>query len=1008
MIRTMNRTRCTLRAAGVSLAVLAFAGAAPAWAQDEPAPAPDAAAPQDAPADEASEDTTIVVTGSRIRRPEFNFPNPIQSFHAEEIENSGETNITDFLTDTPALSGSVNSEFNAGSNAFFESAGLNLLNLRNLGFNRTLTLVDGRRHVAGLPGVASVDVNSIPTDLIQQIDVLTGGTSAIYGADGVSGVVNFVMKHDFEGISARGQIGISEYGDAGNRFGSVTAGANFAGGRGNVAVAYEYSESDRLSNFARSFTGDPLGSYGIVRNPADFPDNPNVPDNIPTNDLRYADSSRNGAVIVDIPSFTPEFQGNGLPYDLGRPLPGSGGFVQGGSSTPAAGYQGDYLPQFTKHNVNFLGHFEVSPALTIFAEAKYVHTVAYTQSQPTFDFFTFLNAENPFITGAIRNAIIPGSGAPFGLPDGILVSRDNFDLGVRADESRRETIRTVVGLKGELTPHLRYELSYVYGQSKADTTSIDDRLADRYFAALDAVPDPARPGQVTCRINLPGQTVIDPFNYGDVPVTFRPGECVPLNILGERVASQAAIDFVTVDSLTRSKITQDVFAGFLTGDLGGLFELPGGPIGFAVGAEYRKETSSSIPSMEIQQGLLNDSGQIQPTVGDFDVKEAYAELNVPFLAEVPFAHILSVGGAARISDYSTSGKSTTWKVDGLWAPVRDLTFRGTWSQAVRAPNISELFAGRFAGFAFISDPCDPINVNNGSQFRAANCTATLQALGLTPAQIAAFNPENDPQATASLPSVTGGNPNLGEETARTWTVGAVLRPRFIPGLTVAVDWYDIKLRDAINTATSQEVTELCVDQPTLANVFCANVERDPATGFVAEVFAGPQNVANFDTAGLDVTIDWRFKPAANLGTFNLHVVGGYLNKLNFISSQGADIDDDVNEQFSPRYQATGDLTWTYDKISVNYGLAWFGKTKRYTTEQLRGNPDISDPRYFLYKARWEHDIQLRFAPEEGMSFYLGVNNFTDQKPDIAALSYPVSAIGRYFYAGARIKLGPLF
>ncbi len=315
---------------------------------------------------------------------------------------------------------------------------------------------------------------------------------------------------------------------------------------------------------------------------------------------------------------------------------------------------------------------------------------------------------------------------------------------------------------------------------------------------------------------------------------------------------------------------------------------------------------------------------------------------------------------------SPFGIATTWKVGLVYTPVSDLTFRVTRSRDVRAPTAQESSPNSTT----IQLPLpDPFVGGNTNQF-----------------------------------VVTGGNPNLGEETARTWTAGAVLRPRFIPGLTVAVDWYDIKLRDAVNTATSQEVTELCVDQPTLSNVFCANVERDPATGFVAEVFAGPQNVANFDTAGLDVTIDWT-KSLGKLGKFNVHVVGGYLDKLTFISSQGADLDDDVNEQFSPRYQATGDVTWTMDKFSVNYGLAWFGKTKRYTTEQLRGNPDISDPRYFLYKARWEHDIQFRFAPEEGMSVYFGINNFTDQKPDIAVTSYPVSAVGRYFYAGARFRFG---
>ena len=940
-------------------------------------------------------DDAIVVTGSRIPRPELEAPNPIQTFSADNLEQSGETNITDFLVDTPALVGSINSEFNAGSNGFFQSAGLNLLNLRNLGFARTLVLVNSRRHVAGYPGVSSVDINTIPTDLIERVDILTGGVSAIYGADGVSGVVNFVLKRDFSGLAARGQVGISEYGDAGNRFVSLTAGHNFADDRGNVALAYEYSVSDRLNNFARPFDGDPLQAFGLQRNPDDFPDNPNVFDRIPLNDLRYADSSRAGAIDIDFDGI-PEFNGDGSVYNRGRLLP-STGLTQGGSSTALAGYQGDYLPYLERHNVNGLFSFEVSDGLRVFAEGKYTRSRAFTISQPTFDFFTYLTPENPYLTGLLGAGTAPG---------GALVTRDNFDFGIRGDTSEREVLRGVLGIDGKLSDRLRYELSYVYGRSTAVTTGANNRLTDRYYAALDAVVDPAT-GSIVCRSNLFPNDPIDPNNFGQSATTFTPGPnsgCVPLNFLGEGSPSQAALAFVRRDYSSRARITQQVVSGSLAGDLGGWFELPGGPVGFAVGGEYRKETSNSVPSDDIQQGNFLDTGQIAPETGKFDVAELFGEVNIPILRNRPFFELLSVGGAIRISDYSTVGRTTTWKVDGTWSPVADIMLRGTLSEAVRAPNISELFAGAFQGFEFINDPCDPSVIDDGASSRPANCLTLLQAAGLTPAQIAAFNPANSPIATASLPSTTGGNANLKQETARTWTAGVVLRPSFLPGFSATVDYYNIKLRDAINTATAQQVVDLCVDQATPDNVFCDNITRSPATGFISNVLALPQNVANFDTAGLDVALAYKFSLSPQSGTFNVRLVGGYLDKLTFISTNGAQPDDDVNEQFSPKYIGTLDATWTKGPFTLNYGLSWQGKTRRYTTEQLAANPDRSDPRYFFYKERWEHDVYASYEVEDRFTFYGGVNNFTDQKPDISVTSYPVSAVGRYFYVGAKIRM----
>ncbi len=962
----------------------------------------------------------IVVTGSRIARPEFAFPNPITSFTAESITQSGETDITDFLLDSPALQGSLSGELNSGSNAGFQSAGLNLLNLRNLGTDRTLVLVNGRRHVNAFPGESSVDINTIPVSLLERVDILTGGASAIYGADGVSGVVNFVLRRDFEGVEARGQVGISERGDAGRRFGSITAGRNFAEGRGNLTVAYEYNQGDRLNQSARPYTGDPARRFELLRQgqpgSPDRPDILTVPDRVLFNNVGWTDSARNGAVDVDLDGI-PDFDGDGRAYDRGTPLPGTGGrSTNSTSNTPTAGYFGDFLPLLRRHNVNLIGSFEVSPALRFFGEAKYVDTTAFTEAQPSFDFFTYLTPDNAFVQQRF------GARAP----DGVLVSRDNFDLGISNEFAERETLRGVFGIDGRLSEgegsgNLRYELSYVYGRASSKVTSGNTRVTDRYFAALDAVVNPAN-GQITCRINLPGQTIIDENNYAGIaeiggvavtgrPLTFSPNQCAPLNILGEGVLSQAARDFVTTDSITRARSEQHVVSGSFSGDFGALFSLPGGPIGFAFGAEYREESTRSTPSAFQQGGFFDGGAAILPSGGKFDVKEVFAEANIPILADVPFAETLSLGGAVRLSDYSTIGTTTTWKVDGIYAPFRDISFRGTYAQAVRAPNITELFSPLQGTFQFLSDPCDPENIGEGSSFRAANCQAVLSGLGLSPAQIAAFSPSTDAEQSTSQPGLVGGNPDLTEETARTWTAGAVLRPRFIPGLTLSADWYNIKLRNAINRPTANQILELCVDQPTLDNQFCANVQRDPATGFVSDYLSNFQNVANFNTAGLDLVVNYRFAPFASAGTFNFKLTGGYLDTLKFISSVGAEPDEDAGEVGAAKYVASSDLTWTLGAVTVNYGLTYFSKQRRFTTEQLSAdaNPDLSDPRFFKYKERWEHDIQVAVRANENFSFYGGVNNFTDQQPDVAALSgTPVSPVGRYIYFGARAKLGGFF
>lgn len=988
-----------LKGAAAPIALSIMLVAQPVLAQD------DTSAELADAADES--DSVIIVTGSRIARSEFANPNPIQTVDSAKLEHSGTTNLTEVLASNPALLGSTRSIDTAGSNlANAQQVGANFLDLRNLGSDRTLVLVDGRRHIAGYPGTAAVDINTIPTDLVESIDVLTGGVSAIYGADGVSGVVNFKMKRDFQGVSVRGQHSLSERGDAKEWFGSITAGTNFADGRGNIAIAYEYNQNDRFSQKDRLNYGKTGPTWALVRNPNDGSpgsagDDPNVPDRILLTGLRWADSSMGGAFDVD-GDFVPDFTGEGTPYDLGEYVPGTA-FTIGGDSTPREIYYGDYTPYSRKHIVNAFAHFEVSRELDFYAEAKFVKSNAWTESQPTYDLYTLLQPDNAYLEEALGAGIAP---------DGALFSRDNFDFGQRRYELDRELFRTVFGAKGDLSDHFRYDLSFVFGQSIQRSTNYGDRIADRYYAAIDAVDDGT--GKITCRINLPGETDIfgesygNPIVYNGAPTTFSKGECVPLNLMGDGAPSKEALDFILANHSDYARIRQYVGNFSMSGDTGAFLNLPGGPIGFAFGAEYRKETSFFEPSEYSQQGALIDNSSSQVENGKFDVMELFSEVNVPILEGVPLAESLSVGGAFRFSDYSTVGHTTTWSVNGEYAPIRDIRFRATYSTAVRAPNISELFAPQNGSFEFIVDPCGPERLAEGSEYREANCLAGLTAAGLTQQQIADFDPANSsfsPQ-NSSLLGVQGGNPDLEAETAKTWTAGVVLRPSFIPGLTASFDWYDITLENAIQYSTAQDIVDLCYDQPTLQNNYCALISRSSSTGFIDDFKVIPANVASFKTAGLDMSLFYGVSLPKKLGRLELRASGNYLDNLQFVPALGADPENQMDSATlpSPRWSANFDLTWMNGPFTLNYGINWWAKTRRVTREQEAANPDYAPKEYFWYSEKWEHNLFASFDATDRVNIYGGVTNLFDTKPDDGAVALPISAVGRAFFLGVKAKV----
>jgi iron complex outermembrane receptor protein len=1016
-----NRLRDTSALVGGVVAALVLAS--PVFAQDAP-PAQD---PQDTQnTQETTEVGEVVVTGTRIRVPDYEGSAPVASVSGEAIRNAGVTNVTDFLTDQPALvsSTTLQDNANAGDRG---SVGLNLLDLRNLGTQRTLTLVNGRRHVAAQPGDQSVDINTIPVALIERVDILTGGTSAIYGADGVSGVVNFILRDDYEGLDMRAQTGWSDQGGGENNYLSVLFGKNLLDGRANFTLSGEFSKTGRVGREDRDFSSL-AGRETLTANP-DYGQPGEYQQDFFRN-ARYIDTSPGGSVYTDqnfgavfgYPgSFSGvDFNGNGTPFQDGTY---SEGFVMiGGDGSQLAAFGTDLVPELQRASLNATFNVELTPKATFFGEFKYVNTQTQFQSQPSFDYALFIPIDNPYIPQAIYDsAMTPGN---LGDTDGgVFVARDNFDLGFITRDVERDTYRAVLGLRGDFTDHLSYEVSLNYGRTDETNTEGNNRINERYYAATDAVDEGefltgTANGNIVCRSNLDptaipfgnvpgfGSPAFNPATWG---TTFTPGAnsgCKPLNIFGNGVGSQAALDWIMEDATTKNSVEQFVVNGFISGDTADWFELPGGPVSFVFGGEYRQEEARSTPSIwEIQGANVGEDiiwlGQAVPLRGGFHVKELFGELYLPLLKDLPFVQNLTLNGAYRYSDYSTAGKTDAWNVGLRWDLNDSIGFRSSVARAVRAPNISELFLPVSQTFALLDDPCDDDNYQAGvnPSVREANCRA---ALGLGANDPYTFNNTT----SSSVEGVIGGNPDLETEQADTFTAGLVFRPSFVPGLSVTLDYYDIELENAIQFFSAQAIVDKCYDLPQ-PNQFCGLISRNPTNDFIDGFEQFGVNVASYKTVGYDLTIRYLLDPAnfgiqQDIGRFGFSLTANKLDQLTFTEdpSDPLSVNETVGQAFVPEWQATFDLSWEWKNLFVNYGYNWFDETRRF-----EGRPDdYIDPAYKNYSARSVHDIQVRYTVDDRIAIYGGVNNVGDQQPDRGLNDYPVGPLGRYFYLGMNLSL----
>lgn len=1021
------------------------------------------ASPAPADAEEPAEVEEIVVTGSRLATGStLASPLPITVVSAETLESQGAVQVVDVLGQVPSL---IASESSAQANGTAPT-----LDLRGLGDNRTLVLVNGRRHVAGNPGSAAVDISSIPSSLIERVDVLTGGASAVYGSDAVTGVVNFILKRDYEGQEFTLQTGLSGQGDSPEIFGSFLIGRNFADGRGNVAFAVEgydrrgidYGDRDfsRDNNRANNYPnpalffqqGDPLPpgqralgrtilAGGVPRfagtDPALVARAQGAAARAFINDPRFDVSNIGGLIGFDLDgsgfstparffSTTQDLDRDGISdcqesragregygcYVIdqvtGRVRPFVDGIYagsinqSGGDGAQETFNASSLTPDEKQVAVNLLLNYEVSPAFQPYAELKAVMAQGSSYAvYNTFDDSIPISPDNPFIPAEIRQYLNAEIAADPSIADvaKVLVGRDNIDLFDPRVENDRRTYRGVVGARGELPYNLSYDVSLNYGRTEGESRSAQ-RLEDRYFAAIDAVRNPAT-GEIVCRSTLdptalPLQGQLGPNPGAPVPFnTFNPrdGSCRPLNLFGLNSASPEALAFQRYISEDSYTIEQTVLTGVLQGDSEALFSLPGGPVGFVIGAEYREEKSDFDADPVLNAGYAFQARTTADVSGKYDVKEAFAEVRLPILADLPFADELTVTAAGRIGDYSTAGETETWKADIVWAPIPDIRLRGGKARTVRAPNIVELFSPLESFNARPIDPCDEANIGLGNNpaNRLANCRADGIPAGFT-----------DP-LTAQFAGLTGGNPDLEAEISDSYTYGVVLQPRFAPGLAVTVDYFKIEIANAIQAVDQQDIVDSCYDGPSLNNIFCSQFTRNrtPGPTFLGfnSIITSQLNFAGLEASGVDFGVTYNLgletfgRP--ELGRIVLAVSGSYTEDRN-----------DFPFAADPTQADPVELEIDYPEWAVNVGVQWdvgdFSVTtaSRYLSEQAYLGVEIEDAENYVEAFSddiWIHDASVQWQAREDLSVRLGIQNLTDEEPYLGSVNTPVSGVGRTFF-----------
>lgn len=992
--KTRNRLLSTTMIGG--FAALAFA--APAMAQTAPAPQ-----------DEAQLDE-VVVTGSRIPQTNLVTTSPVTQVTGEDIDVAGVTRVEDLISELPQAFAAQNSSISNGA------SGTATVSLRNLGSSRTLVLIDGRRMGYGSPNDDAADLNQIPEQLVERVEVLTGGASAVYGSDAVAGVVNFIMKKNFEGVQLDAQYGFyqhnNDYDGVGNlraevarrattnaaqfrlpddnvsdgesRSINLTLGVSSPDGRGNVMAYAGYRNNNPILQANRDYSACAIANPAAAR-PTTFQcggSGTGFPG-------RFTDFGANAG--TGNPSFN---------FTLGA----------GGTFTPYNGAINDYnygpLNYYQRpderYTLGSFGRYEVNDKVEVFAQLMFSDYKSVAQIAPSGDFFATntINCGNPLLS-AQQSSAIGCSAAEIAAdtPTSLYIGRRNVEGGGRQDSLNYTSYRGVLGVRGELMPGWNYDVAAQYSRVNLSRVYLNDFSITRLGRALDIVNVGGTP---TCRSVVNG---IDP-------------NCVPYNIFTTGGVTQAAIDYLQIPLIQTGETTQQVITAAITGDTGWSIPTASRSIQVAFGAEYRRDFLGSVTDNAFATG--DGAGQGGPTVGvtgDTDVAEVFGEIQIPLADDQPWAYSASIDAAYRRSEYETFG-ADTYKVGADYAPIEDIRFRASYSRAVRAPNVIELFAAQgFNLFDMDADPCGNVTGTSVQQASLAQCTAT----GVPTTQYGSGS-LNSPAGQYNF--LGGGNPNLNPEESDTYTYGVVWTPSFVPGLNLSIDYFDITVDGLVSTVGSLNTLNLCYQDNDAAA--CGRINRNAngqlwvGSGFVQDL---NNNIGGLSTSGIDFNANYGFDldqmGMGNYGSIQLSFVGTLLNDLEidtglktatsvydcagFFANQCGQ----PNPEYRHRARASWLTPWDLDISATwrHYGeveLAVLG------AGGSLNNAGARIDRYF--EAENYLDLAATWQATDTVVVRAGVSNVLDNDPPLSTSvgagsgngnTYPAlyDAMGRYFFFG---------
>lgn len=1032
----MNKNRILNNLLATTFICGAIGFAAPAYAQDtDEADAPQAGPVENADpavsadaAPDAADEGDIIVTGTRIPQPNLNSASPITVLNNQDVKLQGTARTEDIINSLPQSFAAQ------GSNISNGATGTATVNLRGLGSRRTLVLVNGRRLMPGDPRSPVPDINFIPALAVDRIDVLTGGASSVYGADAVSGVVNFIMDTDFEGIRMDAQYSFFNHvnngrsdileaidargfarpggsvADGGTVDASLVMGAGFDDGRGHVTAYATYRKQNQVLQRDRDYSACSLTALTAAQSAT------------PARAGRLYDcggsgTGNPGSFLTNVGNFT---------------IGPNRTFVSSPPLFNFAPYNFFQRPD-ERYTFGAFANYEISNALKPYLEVMFMDDRSVAQIAPSGIFIgntTSINCDNPLlsaqqraivcspanlvdVTGAFNaNGVAIGNGVPDVFIDqngnpynrGVLyIGRRNQEGGGRRDDLQHTDYRLVVGMRGDLGGGFSYDASYQYGRVVFAQTYFNDFSVTRAARAIDVVNVNGVP---TCRSVVNGS---DP-------------NCVPYDIFGINAVNPAALAYLQTPGFSRGNTQETVATGSVTAELGEYgvqSPLADSGVAINVGAEYRKERLEFNTDQAFSTGdLAGQGGATIGVNGEFDVRELFTEIQIPLISDRPFFEQLEFRAGYRYSKYNVANNSfstDTYKFEGEWAPIRDVRFRASYNRAVRAPNIVELFSAQSVGLAGSTDPCagdfDPASPDTPPTATQAQCVLA----GVSAAQYGHVrqNPAEQYQ------SLLGGNPNVTPEVADSITLGVVLQPRFLPRFALTVDWFDIKLENAIGTIGADVILAQCV--ATGDPFFCSRINRDAQgtlwltqAGFTTDINT---NVGGVSTRGVDVNASYT-QPLGGMGSLAFSFVGTWLDKL--VTNPLADIKYDCAGFFGAQC-GTPNPEWRH-KMRVTYtapnGIGLSAQWRYFSAVDNDGtstDPDLATTVLagnLGYKAQSYIDLVMTARIGDHYSFRLGANNILDRDPPTSVTPAPFGngntypqvydSLGRYIFAGVTL------